>query len=171
MNEEWQPVPGVLGHSYQVSSEGRVRSLPRTVLDSRWGCSNRPGKILKGVPHSVKGYLRVVLYHQGVRTTFDIHQIVALTFIGPKPKGREVCHNSGDVTDNSVSNLRYDTRSGNMKDRVKHGTHGGKKVTRVPDGRLFSSLLEASKVGGLSRRTIKRHCENKVSNPEWKFQT
>src|SRR3546814_4878852 len=51
-----------------------------------------------------------------------VHDLVTEAFIGPKPRGLEVCHNNGTRNDNRLVNLRYDTRSANAMDRHLHGT-------------------------------------------------
>jgi hypothetical protein len=168
MIEEWRDVPGYEG-LYQVSDKGRVRSLDRVVPDSRWGLNRKPGKVLQPNPHSVMGYLRVVLYRQGVRRNFDVHQLVALAFIGLRPEGMEVCHNSGDVNDNRVENVRYDTRSGNMRDRARHGTYG-LPVVRLSDGKAFSSISEALRASSSKHVAIRKHCDQQVRNPKWRWR-
>jgi hypothetical protein len=37
----------------------------------------------------------------------------------------EACHNNGEKQDNRLSNLRWDTKSANSLDSIKHGTHSG----------------------------------------------
>ena len=51
-----------------------------------------------------------------------VHRLVLETFVGPCPENMECCHNNGTKTDNRLENLRWDTRSNNIKDAVKHGT-------------------------------------------------
>lgn len=51
-----------------------------------------------------------------------VHRLVAMAFLGPIPEGKEVCHNDGVPSNNIPSNLRYDTRWGNLNDRYRHGT-------------------------------------------------
>lgn len=50
------------------------------------------------------------------RITKSIHRLVLETFVGPCPKGMECCHADSDPTNNSLSNLRWDTHAGNMAD-------------------------------------------------------
>lgn len=50
-----------------------------------------------------------------------IHRLVLETFVGPCPPGMEACHNNGKEPDNRIVNLRWDTRSNNLRDRVRHG--------------------------------------------------
>lgn len=68
------------------------------------------------------GYVSLSLYEKGKRHMRMAHRLVAEAFIGPCPPGLEVAHCNGDPADNRVENLRYDTRSGNLADRAKHGT-------------------------------------------------
>lgn len=124
--EIWKDIPGYEGQ-YQVSNLGRVKSLSRTVK-SRNQSTNfdiqvkehilRPGKCDK-------------YRHQSVvlnRKSFLVHKLVMLTFIGPAPEGKEVCHNNCDATDNRLSNLRYDTRRENVMDVYRNG-RSWKKLT------------------------------------------
>ena len=50
-----------------------------------------------------------------------IAHCVLNAFVGPRPDGLFACHNNGDKLDNSLSNLRWDTRSNNERDKLKHG--------------------------------------------------
>jgi hypothetical protein len=79
-----------------------------------------------------EGRLTVTLCANGVRRHFMVHQLVALTFIGPQPQGLECCHGNGDKQDNKLGNLRYDTPSSNKRDQVRHGTHNRTSRTHCP---------------------------------------
>jgi hypothetical protein len=57
----------------------------------------------------------------GRETTHLVHRLVLEAFVGPCPEGMEACHNNGDPADNRLENLRWDTRSANAKDKVRHG--------------------------------------------------
>ena len=56
--------------------------------------------------------------------TFNVHQLVAIAFIGECPIGMEVRHCDGDKTNNSPNNLSYGTRLENHADKIRHGTSG-----------------------------------------------
>jgi hypothetical protein len=58
--------------------------------------------------------------------------------VGPRPDGMQVCHNNGLRTDNRLSNLRYDTASGNMRDRILHGTDPKLRQTHCPHDHLLA---------------------------------
>jgi len=112
MSELWRPVVGWEG-LYEVSSLGRVRSLPRATTR---------GRVLKPA-RNVHGYWFVALCCNGKPKTRPIHSLVAEAFIGPRPAGMDVCHGSNGKDDNTPANLSYGTRSQNMRDCVRDGTH------------------------------------------------
>jgi hypothetical protein len=118
IHEEWRAVKGYEDH-YEVSSLGRVRSLPRIVV--RRGKPMRcAGKILECNVTSTSGPGYPVV-RIGNRTT-NVHRLVLETFVGPRPEGCEACHCNGVRTDNRLANLRWDTARENQMDRARHGT-------------------------------------------------
>ena len=112
----WLPVPEWEGY-YEVSDDGQVRSLDR-VVNGRL----RRGRLLSTKP-SVVGYPRVALTRGSKPTHTYVHTLVLAAFAGPRPDGMEACHGDGDRTNNTASNLRWDTRAENAKDRIKHDRH------------------------------------------------
>ncbi len=121
--ELWRDIPGYEG-SYQVSSLGRVRSLPRYVpiYDSVRGISYMrpcPGKILRQAVCDRAGHVSVHLgkYCRGI----PVHQLVLLAFQGWPPVGMEAMHLNGNPKDNRPENLKYGTHSENMTDMSSLG--------------------------------------------------
>lgn len=95
LGETWRPIPG-WESLYEVSDTGRVRGL-------------RFGRVLN--PRlDAYGY-RIIELHRGrphKPFTCKVHRLVALTFLGPAPKGMpEVDHINRDRSDNRVINLRW----------------------------------------------------------------
>lgn len=124
MTTDWAPIPGFEGR-YEAHPSGVVRSLTRIVMTKAGFAQRFNGQVLK--PHTIGtfGYVGFCLSGEpgGKRRNLYLHQLIALTFLGPRPEGWVVCHNDGDPKNNAVSNLRYDTRSGNLLDMHQHGTH------------------------------------------------
>jgi hypothetical protein len=68
------------------------------------------------------GYLRVPI-RNGRRITRHVHKLVLEAFVGQRPVGQHGCHSPDPtVTNNRLSNLRWDTVLENARDRARHGT-------------------------------------------------
>ena len=117
MREVWKDIAGYEGR-YQVSSLGRVKSLPNQVRKSKL--------ILKQSRHKTAGHCLVNLTSSEGGTWKQrvhwVHRLVLEAFVGPCPEGMEGCHNDGNPENNVLGNLRWDTDKGNAADRVAHGT-------------------------------------------------
>ena len=136
--EEWRTIPGYDG--YMASDFGRVRSVNRSI--EQLGRGGKPyrrfliGRVLRqAIPRD--GYPRVIpgAKYKGVH----VHVLVMLAFRGPPPPGYWVAHEDGVPGNVRLSNLRYDTPSGNHMDKLIHGTHnrGGKHWKRKRDNHAF----------------------------------
>ena len=140
--ECWKPVKGF--ESYQISDHGRLRSKVGRLM--------RPSKLRRG-------HLRVSLNRDKTRFSFQVHHLVLIAFVAPRPEGLEGLHNNDDPADNCFKNLRWGTHSDNMKDAVKNGRmlHVHPKAIReeivaaIGDG---ASVREEAQRCGLPRRTI-----------------
>ena len=116
MIEQWRDVAGFEG-MYEVSNQGRVRSLDRVIERiGNGGCTMRqpyPGKVLK-LRHNADGYLTVRLCGRLMLA----HRIVAAAFIGDPSAGEpQVDHRNGVRDDNLPSNLRWANQSANNLNR------------------------------------------------------
>jgi hypothetical protein len=133
MDEEWRDVPQFEG-MYAVSSRGRVRSLPR-----HSGARPSPvGERLLKLSPGPTGYLRVILRRENRSFTVKVHHLVLMAFVGPRPDGMEGLHGNGDELDNRLENLRWGTKSENMRDQVRHGTHVQARKTTCPKGHPYT---------------------------------
>ena len=95
----WKTIPSF--PEYEACEDGQIR--------------NKSGQILTPCRHT-HGYLKVALGRTNQRL---IHRLIAETFI-PNPELKpEIDHINRDKKDNSVSNLRWVTRSENNLNRGK----------------------------------------------------
>ncbi|MFV8232317.1 NUMOD4 motif-containing HNH endonuclease [Mycolicibacterium fortuitum] len=149
--EQWRPVVGYEG-AYEVSDQGRVRSLDRTIVEHSGKSRRLRGRVLTLMQNGHRDNRPQVSLGFGVHRM--VHHLVAESFLGPRPGGVDICHNNGDPTDNRLENLRYDTRSGNNLDQVAHGTHPHASKTRCPAGHEYNtenSSYRTRKDGGPHR--------------------
>lgn len=132
--EQWLPVVGYEG-LYSVSDEGRVRSEPRwNTWLTRWGTRGRrylPGCVLQ-LMYDRQGYPKCSLGRDGAERQVHVHTLVLTAFIGPCPSGMEACHKENDPANVRLDNLRWDTHSNNLRDRVRHGTDPHVSRTHCP---------------------------------------
>ena len=129
MTEEWRPVVGYEG-LYEVSDEGRVRSVDRVVPHAYSGTLTIRGRIMgTGKPHPERLHLNVCLCREGVAKKFLVHRLVAEAFI-PNPDDLPmVLHWDDKASNNHVANLRWGTQTENMADAIRnHGHHYGKRT-------------------------------------------
>lgn len=122
MIESWRPVVGFEEY-YEVSSHGRVKSLPREARVGGGGVRKTVERIMRTKAYGKPGreYVYVGLRVRGDAVNRTIHSLVLEAFIGPRPPGQEACHNDGNSKNNMLENLRWDTSKGNNADKVRHG--------------------------------------------------
>lgn len=135
-NEIWLPVEGYEG-LYEVSNEGRVRSLNY----------NKTGetKILK--PEESKGYLRVKLCKNRKVKRFLVHQLVAQAFV-PNIFNLDVVNHINEVkSDNRAENLMWVTQ----KENCNWGTRNKRVFEKTTNGKLSKTVYQFSKDGEFIR--------------------
>lgn len=126
--ERWRAVVGFEG-LYEVSDHGRVRSVERVQAYERVLASGRvvrvdrklKSKLLR--PGTVKSGHQLVVLGRGHSKL--VHALVLSAFVGPRPAGHDSCHFDGDPANNRLANLRWGTRSENVRDAQRHGTYRG----------------------------------------------
>ncbi len=109
--EYWKPIKGY-EQSYEVSTCGRIRSIPRATTK---------GGILKPAIQP-SGYCTVSLSKPGAKhATALVHRLVASAFL-LNPEGyREVNHLDGNKQNNMLSNLEWTDHLGNSLHAFKLG--------------------------------------------------
>lgn len=115
MTEKWKDIVGYKG-LYQISDMGRVKRIA--------GPKHVKGKILKSYLCIRGGYPQVKLCKNGQRKHKQIHHLILEAFCEQRPTPKhETRHLDGNPQNFQLSNLKWGTRSENVRDAVKHKTH------------------------------------------------
>jgi len=150
----WKEVKGYEG-LYEVSNQGHVKSLDRF---DRLGRKCK-GQVLKQALFK-NGYLYVCLYKDGSpKRSFQVHRLVAKSFIANPENKPQVNHIDGDKTNNSTDNLEWSTRSENMRHAIVTG------LKDMPNGEEhWSSKLTESQVLEIYIRVHKGETQQKLAD-------
>ena len=137
--EEWKAVPGYEG-SYEVSNEGRVRSLDRTVPHSRHGTIRVKGQEIAARVDSY-GYQIVNVWRGGEMKARKVHQLVLEAFVGPRPEGHVTLHADDDTKNNRLGNLSYGTPAENSRQMSERGrwAGGAREATHCRNGHEYTA--------------------------------
>ncbi|HEU03187.1 hypothetical protein LCGC14_0273470 [marine sediment metagenome] len=154
LRERWAPVAG-FGGFYEVSDRGQVRS------------HHRGGRPLRIIYRKRDDRPYVNLCAHGERKLRAVYHLVLEAFVGPCPDGLEACHEDGDVRNNCLQNLRWDTKAANEADKLRHGTrsrgerHGMSKlepqdvkIIRSQQPQDWSAAKELGEAFGVDPGTI-----------------
>lgn len=99
--EVWKQIPDY--KDYEASTLGRIRSLKFNNT-----------RILRMNGIDSKGYKRVNLSENKSQKSFRIGYLVLKTFVGERPREKEVSHLNSNCLDDRLKNLRYETHQENM---------------------------------------------------------
>ncbi len=165
----WKAIPGYEG-TYEISDEGRVRSIDRISADGR----NIKGHLLKERPVGWGRCLIVELSRGGKRATRTVVGLVAEVFLSPRRDGEVILHIDGDIHNNAVYNLRWSTRGEVIRSAYRisgrHPFNFGKFGAEHPRAKAvvgrkigggdcvkFGSISEAARFG-FSRNGVGKCC-------------
>lgn len=170
--EEWKDIEGYEG-LYQVSNEGRVKSLHREIIYKDGRKKTIPEKILHNLLSDL-GYYHVMLSKNGIPKRYKVHRLVAKAFI-PNPNNLLIInHKDENPKNNAVNNLEwctqgYNVRYGTMIERSRKTQLNredlSKKVGQYTlDGCLLETFKSASEVERIcphfKTSSITRCCRN-----------
>ena len=106
---------------YEVTEDGKVYSIPRTVLGNDGKNYTFKGRYLAPQLNKVTGYLTYSLWKNNKQTIFTAHRLVAEAFI-ENPSGYPVVnHLDGNKLNNVTSNLEWCTNTQNSVHAVTTG--------------------------------------------------
>ena len=171
--EQWKPVVGYKGF-YEVSDQGRVRSVERVVPSGKGGMKRMKAKMMTCTGRTSQRYLFVSLCKDNQAQRLLVHRLVLEAFVGPCPESMETLHGDGGAYDNRLINLRWGTRQENCHDKwlqnsMPHGErHSKAKLTEdqvrsiKEDRRSYDALADHYGVSKSCIAMIK-------SNRNWKW--
>ena len=152
--EEWKQIEiDDVIYDYEVSTEGNVRNM-------------KTGRILKPQTIHTTGYSQVYLSKNGKIRWYKIHRLVATMFIPNPNEYGTVNHINHNKADNRVCNLEWMSIENNVQDANE------KKVRCIETGKIYDSIVKASKDTGISTTSISGCCRGEreaVKGYHWEY--
>lgn len=100
---------------YQINKRGEVKN-------------KKLNRMVKGCVHKNRGYQIVPLRKNNKPTSFQVHRIVAQTFLNNPLKYQVVDHMNNDKLNNHISNLRFVTQKENTINKT-----AGNEIEMIPE--------------------------------------
>jgi hypothetical protein len=173
--ENWKPIIGY-EELYEVSSWGRVRSLP-TYVNHHYGKRLRKSKI-KTVAIYTTGYYTTNLWKDNKLRVIKVHREMAKVFIPNPENKRTVNHKDGNKLNNHISNLEWNTHKENCQHAFDTGLHISSKGENCSTSKLTDQDVREIKIlseNGIRHRTLSKifevhesHISLIVNNIGWK---
>ena len=164
MQEVWKDIKGYEGH-YQISSNGRVKSLARMRLGKNDCLISLKEKILKQKT-TKSGYKSVHLRCMEKQSHPTVHRLVAEAFIENPENKLTVNHIDANKENNCVTNLEWSTHSEQMIHAVNNNlleVRGSPKYSKDFKKEILDyynsnkiSCSSLAKLFGISERTAGR---------------
>ena len=107
--EIWKPILGYETY-YEISNKGRIRGLG----NCKAPCKYKGKTTYLSLKKERNGYLRVMLWKDGIGKHYSVHRLVAINFI-PNPKNLPVVnHKDRNKENNCINNLEWCTQKYNV---------------------------------------------------------
>ena len=158
MEEIWKDIKGYEG-CYQVSSSGRIKSIERIVRGPS-GNKKIKSRILKEFKNQF-GYYMVSLFKNGKHKNFQVHRLVAHSFILNPLNLPQVNHIDGNKENNCVDNLEWITNRDNVIHAYKNNLRETIKIDKETLINLYVNekypVYKLAEIFGYSKGTIKKN--------------
>lgn len=148
---EFRKIPS-LKFFYEVSEDGRIF---RNVK------SKKQNKIIVDFHRSAKGYAFTFICRGGKVQRIPIARVVAECWLGAKPEGYEIDHIDRNSLNNHFTNLRYVTKSEQMKNR-DHSS-----ISKIGSANLETARRLRMKPVALIRGTQRYQFESQTAAARW----
>lgn len=126
MTELWGDIAGFEGF-YQVSNQGRIKSLTRRIVRSD-GIEIVIKERIRAHTLNANGYPRLNLCREGVNYGLEIHRLVAIAFVSNPNNLRHVNHKDKNPQNNNDWNLEWVTN----RENATHKFIGTGKTSKYP---------------------------------------
>ncbi|MBQ6005892.1 MAG: HNH endonuclease [Selenomonadaceae bacterium] len=137
---------------YEVSEDGRIF---RNVK------SKKQNKIIIDYHHSPAGYCFTFICRKGKVQRIPIARVVAECWLGAKPEGYEIDHIDRNSLNNHWTNLRYVTKSEQMKNR----DHSG--ISKIGSANLEAARRRRMKPLALIKGDERHNFESATAAARW----
>ncbi len=165
MGELWVPIKG-FENLYLISSNGRVKSLPKYVNIFNGFKRKTKEKILKN-QICLRGYETIILRKDKIYKSFKIHRLVGEYFVDNCNGYNEINHLDGNKLNNKFDNLEWCNRSMNLLHAYKTGLRKisddnklklleskQRKVICTKTNRIYNSIKEAASSINMNKGTL-----------------
>jgi hypothetical protein len=157
IKEEYRDIPGYEG-TYKISNSGNIISVDRWI----------GVKFIKGIELKSpirNGYKSIILSKNAKKTTYFIHQLVAITFLGHKKQGHKIVvdHIDNNKLNNNYTNLQLISQRDNF-----HKGNRRKEIKGVWFEKARNKWRASISINGkqiiLGRYKLKEDAENMYKN-------
>lgn len=183
INEIWKDIQGYDG-IYQISNYGKVKICEHIIYTKDNVLIKVKERIMK--TFITRGYEQVILQKNGKSKHYQVHRLIAQSFI-PNPENKpQVNHINGIKTDNRLENLEWCTQRENQIHAYKTGLQkslkGIENIMSKPVIRIdflgnvleeYGSTMEAERKTGIYHSNISKCCKGilkKAGGYYWKFK-
>ena len=160
--EIWKDIKGYEG-LYQVSSNGVVKGVDRTLALNSVKTKQWKGKVLKTIVDGL-GYCRVSLCKNGKVKAHKIHRLVAETFLNGEG---HINHKDGNKLNNNLQNLEFCTNKQNNKHAFDFGLRPKKYLRTIicnETQELFTCQADVGRKIQLSSVVVGAHLKGNIQH-------